>query len=151
MGQVSRKSDHDPPNVRSRCILTKLYKAKKHLDQGRIQFGEKKKREKSSNCNTILGLNPRMNTQPFLNFIQLNINHYTRSFDRIFIFCLVMSTKKVTLHPISINSLWERIVTGLRYYHQISVSLFAPSQYLFFISLFTYYLKSTYFINLILV
>ena len=34
MGQVSRKSDHDPSNVRSRCIFAKLYKAKKHLDQG---------------------------------------------------------------------------------------------------------------------
>ena len=34
MRQVSRKSDHDPPNVRSKCIFAKLYKAKKHLDQG---------------------------------------------------------------------------------------------------------------------
>jgi len=36
MGQVSRKSDHNPPNVRSRCIFAKLYKAKKHLDQGEV-------------------------------------------------------------------------------------------------------------------
>ena len=32
MEQVSRKSDHNSPHVRSRCILANLYKAKKHLD-----------------------------------------------------------------------------------------------------------------------
>ena len=34
MRQVSRKSDHDPPNVRFKCIFAKLYKAKKFLNQG---------------------------------------------------------------------------------------------------------------------
>ena len=38
MGQVSRESDHDPPNVRSRCIFAKLYKVKNHLDQERMEF-----------------------------------------------------------------------------------------------------------------
>ena len=34
MGQVLRKYDYDPPNVRSRYIFAKLYKAKKHMNQG---------------------------------------------------------------------------------------------------------------------
>ena len=34
MVQVLGKSDPNPPNVKFRCILAKLYKAKKHLDQG---------------------------------------------------------------------------------------------------------------------
>ena len=33
MGQVLEEFDHNPPNVRSRCVLAKLYKAKKHLGQ----------------------------------------------------------------------------------------------------------------------
>ena len=41
MGQVSRKYDHDTPNVRSRCIFAKLYKANKRLDQ-RGDFGIRK-------------------------------------------------------------------------------------------------------------
>ena len=48
MGQVSGKFDHNPSNVRSRCILAKLYKAKKHLDQrGEGREGEKQKKEKN--------------------------------------------------------------------------------------------------------
>jgi len=47
MGQVSRKFDHNPPNVRSRCILAKLYKAKKHLDQG-TERGEEKQKERKT-------------------------------------------------------------------------------------------------------
>jgi len=63
MGQVLRKSNHNPPNVRSICIFAKLYKAKKHLDQMRgLIWREEIEREKSSNCNSILGLNPRTNT-----------------------------------------------------------------------------------------
>ena len=41
MGHVSRQFDHSLPNVRSGCILAKIYKAKKHHDQG----GERKKRK----------------------------------------------------------------------------------------------------------
>ena len=48
MGQVSGKFDHNPSNVRSKCILAKLYKAKKHLDQrGEGRGGEKQKKEKN--------------------------------------------------------------------------------------------------------
>ena len=42
----------------------KLYKAKKHLDQGKKK-GEKREREQEINRSTVkpfLGLNPRMNT-----------------------------------------------------------------------------------------
>ena len=47
MGQVSGEFDHNPPNVRSRCILTKLYKAKKYLDQReRKEYWKRNKREK---------------------------------------------------------------------------------------------------------
>ena len=42
MEQVSRKSDHNSPNVRSRCILANLYKAKKHLDPRPGGGGEEK-------------------------------------------------------------------------------------------------------------
>ena len=63
MGQVSRKSYHNPPNVRSRCILVKLYKAKKHLDQGDVKIRrENKKREKPSYYTFFLELNQWMNT-----------------------------------------------------------------------------------------
>ena len=49
MGQVSRKFDLNPPNVRSRCILANLYKAKKHLDQGGPEIrGEIQKRAKET-------------------------------------------------------------------------------------------------------
>ena len=50
MGQVSRKSDLNPQNVRSKCILSNLYKAKEHLDQrGRRRLrGEKQKRERET-------------------------------------------------------------------------------------------------------
>ena len=48
MGQVSKKLDLNPPNVRSRCILANIYKAKKHLDQGGREFGgEKQKRKRN--------------------------------------------------------------------------------------------------------
>ena len=46
MGQVSRKSDLNPPSVRSRCILSNLYKAKKHLDQGGLEIEGRKTKEK---------------------------------------------------------------------------------------------------------
>ena len=48
MGQVSGEFDHNPPNVRSWCILAKLYKVKKHLDQREEKIvKEKQKREKN--------------------------------------------------------------------------------------------------------
>ena len=50
MGQVSKKLDLNPPNVRSRCILANIYKAKKQLDQGgrgREFGGEKQKRKRN--------------------------------------------------------------------------------------------------------
>ena len=48
MGQVSKKLDLNPPNVRSRCILANIYKAKKQLDQGGREFGgEKQKRKRN--------------------------------------------------------------------------------------------------------
>ena len=57
MGQVSRKYDHNPPNVRSRCILAKLYKAKKHLDQGGREKEERKQKERKT---ILLYLLPRI-------------------------------------------------------------------------------------------
>ena len=50
MGQVSRKSNLNPQSVRSKCTLSNLYKAKKHLDQrGRRRLrGEKQKRERET-------------------------------------------------------------------------------------------------------
>ena len=39
MGQVSRKFDLNPPNVRSKCILANIYKARKRLDQGDGRLG----------------------------------------------------------------------------------------------------------------
>ena len=52
MGQVSRKFDLNPPNVRSKCILANIYKARKLLDQGDGRLGGgggegNKKREKN--------------------------------------------------------------------------------------------------------
>jgi len=63
MGQVSEEFDHNPSNVRSRCILIELYKAKKHVDQGgRKNSGrEIKERKEPSHCTFLLRLNPRTN------------------------------------------------------------------------------------------
>ena len=47
MGQVSRKSDHNPPSVRFKCILVNFYKPKKHLDHGHKKIRRDIKREKN--------------------------------------------------------------------------------------------------------
>ena len=47
MRQLSEAFNHNPPNVRSRCVLVELYKVKKRLDQnGNEILVEEKKREK---------------------------------------------------------------------------------------------------------
>ena len=48
MRQLSREFNHSPLDVRSRCVLVKLYKVKKHLDQwGGEIFGLRKKGERT--------------------------------------------------------------------------------------------------------
>ena len=55
--------DHDLPNVRSKCIFAMIYKAKKHLDQGKADKREREReREKSTIGRIILGLNLRSST-----------------------------------------------------------------------------------------
>ena len=42
--------DHDLPNVRSKCIFAMIYKAKKHLDQGKADKREREReRERERN------------------------------------------------------------------------------------------------------
>ena len=59
--QVSGLFDHDLPNGRSKCIFAMIYKAKKHLDQGKADKRERE-REKSTIGRIILGLNLRSST-----------------------------------------------------------------------------------------
>ena len=48
MKQLSGEFNHSPPDVRSRCVPTKLYKVKKLLDQwGGEIFGIRKKGERT--------------------------------------------------------------------------------------------------------
>ena len=59
MEQVSRKSDHNSPNVRSRCILANLYKAKKHLDPRPGGGGGGEEKNKRDRKTIQLYLHPR--------------------------------------------------------------------------------------------
>ena len=46
MRQLSREFNHSPPDVRSKCVLAKLYKANKRLDQ-RGDFGIRKRGDRT--------------------------------------------------------------------------------------------------------
>ena len=67
MGQVSRKSDPNSPNVEFICILTNYIKPRKHLNQR--EGGVLRKIERLSTCNLFLKLNLRTNTYPFQDFL----------------------------------------------------------------------------------
>jgi len=120
MEQVLRNSNHNPPNVRSRCILANLYKAKKHLDRGGWIGGEKQKREKNhSIIPSFSNWTQGRTLSHFLRYFQLNVTTLHRVFYFDFYLLLQNGYLKVDLSShlykliVWVNSNW--IKTNLNY------------------------------------